>query len=413
MNRIVKYLLKSSINAGICSRINHYLKEKGCLYRLIWMDKILETKGLLPLDQQIITVISENDSETRQVIQAFHSFLYTFHKKVYRKINGDYGKALDLALLRGLALSMDKEAIELFHDKFLTRIDGRPEIQDIYQKMSNLDDRGLLHSIFLKELINLPADGKDYSEELAGLIEYLRLPAKEYYLNGKIRMALYNKKSSLQSEISRVCCDRIYISQLTPKGRSVRMISSVPSEAEQRVFRRKARASQLQPGKEVYAWVLRVESDVVLFDLDGMQGILYKEDFGWHRLQEAEVFHNGDFCQILVESIDFKQCRIYLSNRKEIMDPRKTLGFPEIYSIVKVHILREFHTYLIGLYRGKFEVVIPKWELTGKDRNYPEVLVGSNVSLLIYYIDDKSRIYGSIKKTLLEQDPVDIPNYSV
>ncbi len=409
MNSLSNFIHKCSVNAGICTRINHYLKDKGYLYRLVWMDKILKSGKILPLDQQFITVIPEDDNETSQVLQAFQAFLYSFHRKVYRKINNEFSKALDYALLRGLALSMDTEAIEIFHENYLALLEGKPEIQSIYQKLSNLDDRGLLQSVFMKELFNLPANGKDYSEELAGLIEFLRLPTRDYYLNGDIRIALYDKNFPVPSEISRVCCDRIYVSQLTPRGRSVRITAPVPSEAEQRVFKRKIQASRLKPGEEAHGWVMRVESDVVLFDLDGMQGILFKEDFGWHRLQKSEVFHNGDFCDIQVESIDYKQCRIYLSNRKETLDPRKTLGFPEIYTIVKTHIVREFHTYMVGLYRGTFEIMIPKEELPEKNRYFPSSLIGTSVPLLIYYIDDKSRLYGSIKKTHLDNNDPHIP----
>ena len=396
------------MNADICARINHYLHDNGYLYRLVWMDKVLKSRKILPLDQQLITVIPEDDNKTSKILQVFQAFLYSFHTKIHRKMNNEFSKALDFALLRGLALSMDTEAIEVFHENYLSLLVGKPEIQNIYQNMSSLDDLGLLQSVFLKELFALPANGKDYSEELAGLIEFLRLPTQDYYLNGDIRIALYDKNFPVSSEISRACCDRIYVSQLTPRGRNVRITASVPSDAEQKVFKRKIQASLLKPGKEAQGWVMRVESDVILFDLDGMQGILYKEDFGWHRLQKSEVFRSGDFCSIQVESIDYRRCRIYLSNRTDVQNPRITLGFPEIYTIVKAHIVREFYTYMVGLYRGKFEILIPKEELPEIHRHFPSALIGSTISILIYYIDNKSRLYGSIKKTHQESSDLNI-----
>ncbi len=390
--------------------INSYLQDKKSFYRINWVAHLIKDKKLHAMEGTVISVIPDFLSEADQILHVFYSFLTTLQVREYRKMCPPYFKALELALLRGLAHSMGQEAIEIFYERYLPQLDEQPDIHDIFQKMCNLDDRGLLQTIFIKELMFLPVDGKDYSEELAGLTEYLTIPTSECYLNGKIRLALYNSGSYEQSEISRVCCDRVYFSHLTNRGRSVRVVPSVMSEAEKRVFYRKVKENHLEPGKMVYGWVLKTSPDVVLLDLDGMQGILLKEEFGWHRLQRQDNFCNGDFCHLKVEEIDYKLCRIYLSNKKDLMNPKKTLGFPEVYTVVRVLVVREFHTYLLGLYRGIFEVVIPKRELPARDRQFPGVLIGSTVSVLIYHIDAKSRIYGSIRKTVLNRDKQEIPD---
>ncbi len=396
MNKLYARIARVAVKYAVCRRIRNFFGSGYGQFCIHW----LHHKDLLsPLeeieDAHFIPVFNESDSPAIQSLQAYQFNLSISYKRRARTITGIYYRALEAALLRGFACSMGSEAEEAFYTYYAPATDRNPELKRVYNQMISLDKQNLLRTVFLTELDYLPADGRDYSEDLAGLLDYLEDPSRgECYLKGPIRIGLLPRDPQvILSVYQRAVCERFYrvgVPNILPASRR---------QIDYRTFSNLVLDADLRPGGTFTGRMVMSGPGASVFDRNGLRGVLYREEYSWS-LRECRLkeFFEGEECTLAIKSIDWVRGRILLTGRGRETDPRERAGFPEVYSIANVRVVEENHCYMLGLYGKEFEVILPKSELLPDRFGSVHNMIGRDYKVMIYHKDRDSRLYGSIRK---------------
>ncbi len=397
------------LNAAYHNSLINYLKNRNSLFRIKWISPENLESYRINREKLIIPVLNNAEDEPPMVLRAFSHFLYRSYKRSFRQISTVLNKALELALLRGLALSMGQKGTGIFEKEYLAPIRGKADILHLYSQLTDLDDRGLMMNILLPELKELPLCSVDLTEEVTGLIHFLTDPSRRFYLSPHIRIGIYHKNGEEPSEESWICCDRFYLIDSPNRTESVRRLSSAVSSEKRIDFELNMRRLELEAGELLLCRVVRQFSEAVILDFRGLKGVMYREDFSWNLMDPPPEFEEGREYSLLLKEIDLKRGRLILSRRDESQDPRSMRGFPEVYTLVSVEVLERFETFLLGKLNNRFEVLIPFTELKDTMEGKPENLIGCRMKVMIYRIDQDARIYGSEKKSVFREELSEIP----
>ena len=398
------------LNAIVHNSIIGYVKNRHSLFRIKWLSpESLETYRI-NREKLIIPVLNNSEEEPRLVLRAFSYFLYIHYKRGFKQISAIQNKALEMTLLRGMARSMGRKETEIFEKEYLPQIWEKSDIQFIYRQLTDLDDRGLLLHILLPELKELPLCSVDLTEEVTRLIQFLTNPSRRLFLSPHIRIGIYLKNGEAPTDESRICCDRFYLIDDLNRTDSVRRLSSAVSSEERIEFELNVRRHEVETGRSVNCRVVRQFTEAVILDCYGLKGVIYKEDYSWNLMDPPPDFEEDREYSLTVKEIDKKRGRLILSLREKFRDPRRMRGFPEVYTLVTVEVVRKFETFLLGKLNNRFEVLIPFTELHEIKSGRPENLIGFHLKVLIYRIDKNARIYGSEKKSVYREEVSEIPS---
>ena len=396
MNKLHDRIARGVIKQAVCRRIRKFF---GSAYRPFCINWLQQKDLLSPLEEIedifFIPVFNEADSPALKALQAYQFYLSNSYKRKARKITGVYYKALESVLLRGFACSMGSEAEEAFYTYYAPPTNRNPELKRVYNQMIALNKRDLLRTVFLTELDLLPADGRDYSEDLAGLLDYLEDPSGgECYLKGPIRICLLPRDPLVLLTIyQRAVCERFYRIGVP------NMLPASKCQVDSRAFSSLINNAGLKPGGIFTGRMVMTGPGASVFERNGLKGILYREEYSWSlRECKQKTFFEGEEHTLTIKSIDWARGRILLSARGKETNPRDRTGFPEVYSIANVRVVEENHSFLLGLYGKDFEVILPKSELVPDGCGSVHGMLGRDYKVMIYHKDRESRLYGSIKK---------------
>ncbi len=403
-------LKRFRLNAFIHNCISGYLNKKNSLFGIRWVSPYNLEQYRAGRKKHIIPVLNNPEDDLRQVLLAFSHYLYLYYRQKFWKISEVHCKALEMALLRGLACSMGIDGVEIFRSGYLPGIVDKPDIHQLYLQLTDLDDRGLLMNILLPELENLPLSSLESNEEVTGLIHFLTYATRDCYFSPHIRIGVYQNDGELPDEECRICSDRFYLIDSLSLNGTVRCLSTAISSEKRKEFEQRVSQQKLKPGHYVNCRVVKQQQGVVILDIDGLKGVLYKEDWSWNLMEPLPEFQAGGVYSLALKEIDRKRGRLILSHKTQILDPRNMPGFPELYTLITVEVVRKYHTFLLGKLDNRFEVLIPFTELQKNKDPDPENLIGSRLKVMIYRIDENGRIYGSRKKSESGESDLKIPS---
>jgi hypothetical protein len=378
--------------------------------------------------------------------------------------------AIDLALLRKLAERLGRNARPLFKRYFLEpEVEEDERAADLFRKLLVLDDSGMFAAIFLEELNVLgdrlyeAADATDKTNDIVELLEFLLPIAKRGigqhvpldFRSAEFNMAVVLLAKSekakhqgvhpyvqmIQACIRRGCDtihliaypgarsflnrvlkalasdERITIAAATVPVRRRRGNLSIPSANQIALLRRNNLFADLSfsdrlsvlgihKGGTVEGRVVDVASDKALVDIQGVNGIISRQECSWQTIRRcSDLVSSGSKYRFVVKDIDATASLVELSLRFPDTDPWKSERLPKVGDIIQVDVVAlEGQTYY-SHYADGIEVVIPRHELSWFDvRQRDEGIVGAKIKVRIYERNEHRRtLKGSPRR--VDKDP--------